>query len=265
GGTFQYTWDEPVVYDGAKDPEFVFKFEADGYAPFITRVIHASEGDVRFDLRLTPAPSTEVTVLSPDNEPAANVDIGLASPGARLSLVPGGFYRENIQSGGTLLMTDSAGHFTLPSDQTIKRVIAASPQGYAEATLADLAANPVMQLQPWGQVEGTFAVDGQPSAGRVVSIGFGQDERFDMISCDSTAFKTTTDDQGRFTIPVAPPGDHEMVIMDYFTNQFGLSWTSQPLQPVNISSGTDTVITIDTPPNPGLTPAMLKKYGVKSN
>ena len=256
GGVFKYTWDEPVVYDGDKDPGFVFKFEADGYAPYITRVIHASERNVQFALSLTQAPPTEVTVLSPDNEPAADIDVGLAAPGTRLSLVSGGLGHENVQSGGSLLTTDNAGHFALPPDPSIDLVVLASPSGYAQATPAELEANPVVQLVPWGRVEGTLAIAGQPAAGRIVSIGFGQEKALE-ISCDSKAFQTSTDAQGRFTIPIAPPGNHELTIVTLFTNRFGTGWSTRTLQAVTIPSGTDTVVAIDAAVNPGLTPAML--------
>ena len=36
GGMFQHTYEEPAL-GGTPNPAFVFKFEADGYAPFVTR------------------------------------------------------------------------------------------------------------------------------------------------------------------------------------------------------------------------------------
>ena len=85
GGKFQHTYEEPVL-GGTPNHGFVFKFEADGYAPFVTHPVAATERDVRFDVTLNPASATEVTVLQPDGGPASGVDIGLVSPGV---IIPG--------------------------------------------------------------------------------------------------------------------------------------------------------------------------------
>jgi protocatechuate 3,4-dioxygenase beta subunit len=245
GGSFQYTWDEPPVYGGDKDPEFVFKFEADGYAPYVSRVIKASERSVRFELRLTPAVSTEVTVLSPNNERAANADIGLASPGTRLSLVPGGLSRENVQSGGSLLMTDSAGHFALPPDQTIARIIATSPQGYGEATPAELAANPVIQLRPWGRLEGIYLINGKPAPASTLSLKYKHEDS-EMISFDVFAFQTKTDHAGHFAFAQAPPGNFRVMVLYPFHDNMGHGgWSDGPSEPVTISPGATTTVTIE--------------------
>ena len=51
-----------------------------GYAPFVTREVGPDEGNVQLDIALSPAPSTSVTVLSRDGQPAANADVGLEMP-----------------------------------------------------------------------------------------------------------------------------------------------------------------------------------------
>src|ERR1017187_7655633 len=43
GGEFRHVMEEPVVLG---NPDFIFKFEADGYSPFVTRVIRGDEGVV---------------------------------------------------------------------------------------------------------------------------------------------------------------------------------------------------------------------------
>ncbi|HTV40416.1 MAG TPA: sigma-70 family RNA polymerase sigma factor [Candidatus Sulfotelmatobacter sp.] len=239
-GSFKYRWQEPPIRNADRDPLFAFKFEADGYAPLITRVIHASERNVRLDVALPPAPSTQVTVLLPDNEPAGAADIGLASPGARLSLVPGGLSHDNLQSGGSLLQTDNAGQFTLPLDPSITKIIATSSQGYAEATPAELAGNPVMQLQPWGQLNGILLTNGQPAAGSTLSFQYNQ-QKADTISFDTFKFRTQTDNAGHFTFAQVPPGNYRVMLLFTFPG----GWTSGPSQPVTIEPGGTTTVTID--------------------
>ncbi|HTR40654.1 MAG TPA: sigma-70 family RNA polymerase sigma factor [Pseudomonadales bacterium] len=242
GGKFQYTYEEQVL-GGVKDPTFIFKFEADGYAPFITRVVPATEGSARFDVALTPAPVLEVTVLSTNDQPAAQADVGLVSASSRLSLIPGGFSRGNIQSGGSLLVTDNQGQFQLPPDDTIEKIIVASPQGFAEATPSELAANPTINLLPWGRLEGTYETNGQPLPDRTLSLQYDP-KSFNRISCDS-AFQAKTDSNGHFTFPQVPPGKRQVCLIVPFNGNMSSGWTQLPLQTVTISAGESATITID--------------------
>jgi hypothetical protein len=57
GGSFHHAYDEPVVGD-PPHPEFILKFEAEGYAPFITRPVQADEGEAHFDVLLRAAAPT---------------------------------------------------------------------------------------------------------------------------------------------------------------------------------------------------------------
>ena len=243
GGKFQHTYEEPVV-GGTTNPMFEFKFEADGYAPFVTREVSATEGEVRFDVSLKPASAIDVTVLLPDGTPAGEVDVGLVSSGARLALVPGAFSHENVQSGGSLLVTDSQGRFALPPDPTITKVIAACPQGYVTATPAELAAEPVMHLQPWGRLEGTYLQDGQPVAGAELQFQFNR-RNPDAVSSGFNAFQSKTDSQGHFVFPQVPPGNGEAGLVQSGTDSMGRKfWTSRPLKEVTIRSGETTTIII---------------------
>ena len=58
GGNFRHVYEEPVLGD-QPNPEFVFKVEAEGYASFVTRVVHASDArsdDTSPGLKYTPGP-----------------------------------------------------------------------------------------------------------------------------------------------------------------------------------------------------------------
>jgi RNA polymerase sigma factor (sigma-70 family) len=244
GGKFQYTYDEQVL-GGVEDPAYMFKFEADGYAPFVTRIVPASEGSAHFDVALAPARKTEVTVLSPDGSPAANVEIGLVSPGCRLSLIPGGF-TQNIQSGGSHLQTDDQGQFALPPDSTITKVVAACPQGYAEAAPSDLAANPTLNLLPWGRLEGTYMTNGQPYAGCSLMFKYLEGS-MNTLYCDVFAFQAKTDNDGHFVFPEVPPGNFKVMLMlNFHDDVSGASgWSDGPSQTVTIVPGITNTITID--------------------
>lgn len=243
GGKFHHGYEEPAI-GATADPAFVFKFEADGYAPFISRVVKAAEVEVRFDVALRPALATQVTVLLPDGRPASGADVGLVSQGARLKLVPGGFSRDNVQSGGSLLLTDSQGRFNLAPDESITRVIAANAQGYAEASPAALAADPTLILQPWGRLEGAYFSDGAGVAGSELMFQYGPGT-LDTLSCDAAAYRVKTDHGGRFAFSKVPPGKHKLlrVITDKASGTS--SWSDDhPLMEVVIRPGETTLVTV---------------------
>jgi len=243
GGKFRHVFEEPVV-SGIKDPTFVFKVEAEGYAPFITRVVLADEGEAQFDVRLRAASATTVTVLLPDGRPAANADIDLVSPGSRLILVPGGFSHQHAS--GSVLRTDASGHFLLPPDETIKRVIAAHPDGYVEATVAALTAEPVLRLQPWGRLEGTVLVKGQPAAGCELSLQYEQGD-ITTVLLDFQTFRVKANDSGHFLFPQVPPGKHKLVRVVETKTGEQTWWNLKPLQEVEIRPGETTTVTAEVP------------------
>lgn len=243
GGKFYHVYEEPVV-GGTRNPGFMFKFEADGYAPFVTRPVPADEGEVQFDIALKPAATTSVTVLQPDGRPAANADIGLVSPGAGLRLIPGGFSRQNVQSGGSLLATDARGRFVLPPDDAVTLVIVAHASGYAEVLPTALTAEPTLYLQPWGRIEGKYVVGGDPAAGRSVLFTC-KDGDFNTISSDFMAYQVKTDEAGRFVFAQVPPGMHKLVeLVPVTVNPGGMGWTHSPLTNVEIRPGETTTIIV---------------------
>ena len=150
GGTYRHVLEEPALY-GTQNPGFMLKFDAEGYAPFVSRVIAADEADVHLDVTLHAVDSPQVSVLQPDGSPAASADIGLVAPGAQLQLVPGGFSHQGGPVGTALQRADDNGQFRLSPDPAIIHVIAAHPSGYAETTVAALADHPTLLLQPWGR------------------------------------------------------------------------------------------------------------------
>ncbi len=180
GGAYTNTFEEGVV-PGTSNSGNVLKFMADGYAPFVTHVIGGNEGNVELNVSLHRAPAITVTVYKPNGQLAALTDVGLVYPGAHLNLTQGGFSHEYyIHAGGSLLRTGVSGTFSLQPDNSITRVVVASPDGYGEATPAALAANPTLQMQPWGRLEATTYNQGRPIGGREYGLSFSDIPREEM-------------------------------------------------------------------------------------
>ena len=236
-GEFRHAFGETMVM-GTTNLGYVVKFEADGYAPFTSRVIHPDEGEAQLDVQLHVAGAVNVAVLLPDGRPAAGADVGLVSPGARLLLLPGGLSRQHIESTEALLVTDAAGHFNLPDDNTITRVIVACADGYAEVKPSDLAGQPTIRLQRWGRVEGTYL-----AGGHVVLFVYGGGDP-DTISADFMGFRAKTDANGQFVFPQVPPGKHSLSCAIPWPPPHENSFNIEELGGVEIRPGETTTVNL---------------------
>jgi RNA polymerase sigma factor (sigma-70 family) len=239
GGLYRQSFEEAVI-NGSKNPGYMLKFTADGYAPFISRVVGPDEGSVQLDVLLRPTKDLFVTVYKPDGQVAVNVDVGLAQPASHLSLFGGGISRANVQSGGTLVQTDSKGRFKLPEDSSIQRVIAYSPDGYAEATPSMLSTNSVMQMQPVGRLEVILPTATASSEPRNYTLEFGggspQSVAFDF------QLNLKTNVQGGFTFESLPPGKHKLVRYFPFVSETSSGWSSGDKLPFEIRPAETTTL-----------------------
>jgi RNA polymerase sigma factor (sigma-70 family) len=252
GGTFRHVFTETPL-GGQPNPGFVFKFEADGYAAFVTRSFVGNEGENRLDVAMRPAPAVSITVLLPNGQPAAKADVGLAAQGSSLRLQPGGISRENLQSAESLLVTDETGHFSLSVDDTVKRIIIAHPEGFVQTTPGALAANTSIQLQPWSRIEGTLLYDGQPAPGADILLSLGNSDR-ESIASDFEKYKATTDGAGHFVFPQAPPGAVQLILMVPFDGGPHMKgWSNHTLTNLDIPPGETVTVTPTTTIAPGTT------------
>jgi RNA polymerase sigma factor (sigma-70 family) len=238
GGTYAKTLEEPMVV-GMDNPGYVLKFIADGYAPFISRAIRPDEGDVELDVTLQRAATATITVYKPDGQLATGVDVGMVSPTAGLKLAQGGFAHRSFESVGALFRTDANGTIALPPDSAVTRVMAASPDGYGEATPTALATNPVIQMQPFGRLEVTCFSGGKPATGREYSVGFAG------IPCEaadfeSDAWRATVDGEGKFALDHLPPT--KLSLLRIRTEKNG--WSSIPEASFEIKSGQTTTLNL---------------------
>jgi RNA polymerase sigma factor (sigma-70 family) len=242
-GNFRHSFEEALIV-GMKNPGYMLKFQAEGYAPFLSRVIKEDEGEVRLDVTLDRATELLVTVLLPEGQAAPNVDVALLSPGRDIRLLmPSGFSRWNSEAAGGLLQTDGQGQVRLPPDDEIRSVVAAGEAGFAQATLKQLRADPKLQLQPWGRIEGAYA-SGARAANRKMSLGPVQMEA-GSLQFDIKAYQVQTDGEGRFTFAKVPPGTwklNRMVPMEQTESHS--SWRDEPVQDVDVRPGETLSLTL---------------------
>jgi RNA polymerase sigma factor (sigma-70 family) len=245
GGAFRHVFTEPPL-GGEPNPGFMFKFEADGYSPHVTRPFSCNEGEVRLEVALRPAAPTSFTVLLPGGEPAAKADVGLVWHGTGLRLRPGEISRENTQSAESLFSTDDAGQVSLYIDETVKSIAVAHPQGFVQLSVAALSTNTTIQLQRWSRIEGTLLYDGLPAAGRVVFPDF-DDGDSSSIASDSGKFKVTTDRAGHFIFPQVPPGENRLdLIVPIDRRPDHEVWSLQTLTNLDVPPGETVTVTATT-------------------
>jgi RNA polymerase sigma factor (sigma-70 family) len=231
GGTFRHSLEEPLIY-GISNPGYVFKFEAEGYAPYVTRVVKPDEGEVEFAVTLQPAESVTVSVLLPDGRPAARCDVGFVLPGAQLTLRFGGL---EVRDGARLVTTDAAGQFHLPVDEAVTMVIAAHPQGFAMAPRTALKTEPVLPLQPWARVEGRAWSKGRPAPGREFLLTPAVPEIWPAFQFEYSNYRVTSDARGEFVFERVPPIELQLVELILFETpppQRVRGWSHNPLETI---------------------------------
>lgn len=242
GGTFQHSLEEAVL-GGIPNPGYVFKFEAEGYAPHITRTVAADEGEVEFAVQLSAGKSTEVQVVGTEGNPVANADVGLVTEGVHLGLLPGSLDRR--QGLAVTLTTDVEGRFRLTPDSAIAKVIVVHGSGFAEATPAQLEAEPLLRLQPWGRIEGRCWRGGEPTEGREFTLSF-IGGGLPSISFDFEAYRVKSDAEGRFVFAKVPPARLQLIELIPSPQQptEGASWFHKPTAVVEVRPGEVTQIEV---------------------
>ncbi len=223
------------VYSDVHRRGFMLRFEADGYAPVLSRAIHSDEGEVQLHVALVPAQTVQVTVLNPNGRPAADAEVGLVRPGLGIQITRERHLENRL--GAEILAVDSKGAFPLPPDESVKQVIAVNSFGFAAASTAELAREPVLRLRPFGRVEGQWLVGNKSVAGRELTLGLtplaGAAYDLDCL--------TKTDSEGRFAIPQVPAGNYQLMRYIPVGGQ-GVS-TLQHLADVEVRPGETTNVT----------------------
>ncbi|MGV3773687.1 MAG: sigma-70 family RNA polymerase sigma factor [Verrucomicrobiales bacterium] len=243
GGTFDHTYEEPVV-SGVPNPGYVLKFEADGYAPFVSEFIDPSETDYTLNVRLKRATTEVVQVMNPDGTPAREADVALLVPNARVEVIPGGLVSN--QSAGALIRADASGKFKLPPDDSLKFVAAANQEGFVVVPASQVKKSLQVKMVPWGTVSGTLLEGGKPAANKEIGISTGEFVQGGLMASALT-FKTKTSDHGKFTFAKTPPGSGTIVLVVPYVDELrGFSAHQvRPFSVIHVQPGFNPTVTLD--------------------
>ena len=216
---------------------------APGYLPEASRVFDSTEGQQTWDFQLKRGSGPEGTVLLPDGEPAAGVQVALTRRGKEVGLRKGRLY---IASRGAFLVeADGEGRFSFPAFQEEEfLIVAAGEAGYVEVTSEEFASSKRFRLKPWGRLEGMFKVRNRPGAGYTFqfhpSARNATDGFVSQYGCTAT-----TDDEGRFEIEhvVPGPGTLSLVMIKHFQSDSTSCYYSRQRR-VEITAGETTRVAV---------------------
>ena len=97
----------------------------------------------------------------------------------------------------------------MPPKYAPEFVVIAHAQGFAEVPFSQLSSNTVVTLEPWGRIEGTFILGGQPRANETISLGSGSFRHADSTRL-SLSMSTKSDANGRFVFETVPAGERKV-------------------------------------------------------
>ena len=210
---------------------------ADGYADKIEKFPEAQNGIVQVVVRMKPSASLSGVVLTPDGTPAPGVSVA-ATPGDMHNFIQltGGRLR-SYDAHGNIATTDADGHFKIASPPEDGMVVAAGEPGFARAPLTEVRTVGTVTLQSWGRIEGTLKIGGQAGAGKDLLFNLS----IPGIGTDFNGYKSTTDDQGQFTMEKIPPGEGAIVRLIQTSPN---SWSHSDSTAVTVKAGETTQVTL---------------------
>jgi hypothetical protein len=150
----------------------VFRVEAVGYRPGVSRLVLKAEGEVALDFALVADAGPTAVVHTPDGTPAAEAEAAWATVSYEATaLGPTIRYSGHAERLGARVVTaDAEGRFRLPPESDPATIMIAHPSGYAEIDPAAIDTAPVVKLRRWGRVEGRVRAGTKPVAGQRVRV-----------------------------------------------------------------------------------------------
>jgi thiol-disulfide isomerase/thioredoxin len=190
--------------------QFLFRLEAEEYAPFMSRTFSSREGDtggLQYDVELRPVKRVTVVVLGPDGKPAEGAQVAFKGGSSRLRLA--GKPRFEDLDGIRFPMTDHEGKALLTPDPGATHVLAVHERGIGWMEAGQLDTTVTLRLERWARIEGTAFANYEPLPGEKIYMGSsflqGRPGPGVFHAIELVNLHVETDAQGRFEVNYVPP------------------------------------------------------------
>jgi uncharacterized GH25 family protein len=211
---------------------------AEGYTDKVEKFPADSTQTIQVVVHLKPATILSGVVLAPDGSPAPGVTVAAgSSEGSHHYVQLTGGRLRSYDSQTKVATTDEQGRFKLGTVPDDGLVVAAGDAGFTRVPLAEVKNSPTITLQAWGRIEGVLHSGGQPAAGKDLLFTL----QIPGISTDFNGFKSTTDEQGKFTMEKIPPGEGAIVRLIQTTPH---SWSHSDSTTVEVKPGETTQVSL---------------------
>jgi len=189
---------------------FRLQVEAEDYLESVSEERSDDNADRELNFKLQRAAVLTGRVVTPDGSAAENADVTLTGPnmGAVMQR-PGHLIEPNPHFEMARTRTDQEGKFRLKRKTGARGVAVVHESGSALLTFA-AATNDVIVLQPWGAIDGTLYLNGQPAPNQCVSVTGTQKADADARLSLFFHYRTTTDERGQFRFNQVLPGEHSV-------------------------------------------------------
>jgi hypothetical protein len=186
---------------------------AEGYAPATSERLdyRATHLTCNFELtRQAPQEAIQGVALLPDGRPAAGAQVAV-SDGHGVQM---GRARFLSSRDSVIINADVDGHFSFTSGTTARALAAVHQEGFAIASITGTNRSIVIQLQPWGRIEGTLRLTTQPNAGQqIVLSGLPAAGLEEAVDLNLNVYTTKTDGHGDFAFNQVPPGRFNLYLV----------------------------------------------------
>jgi RNA polymerase sigma factor (sigma-70 family) len=188
---------------------FRLQIEAEGYLESVSEQRNYGT-DQEFSFKLRRGTILIGRVMTPEGAAAENAVVSLTGPGiGPVMQRPGQLVDPNPGFEATRTRTDVEGKFRLKLKTGARGVAVIHESGCALLTFA-ATTNQGILLQPWGAVDGTLYLNGQPAPNQRVSVTGCQMLDADPSVLFSFTYLTTTGPDGHFRFDRVLPGNHSV-------------------------------------------------------
>jgi beta-lactamase regulating signal transducer with metallopeptidase domain/protocatechuate 3,4-dioxygenase beta subunit len=208
--------------------------EAEDHATLIELLPAAQDDVVNVTVRLKPSSSLRARVVDAAGRPVGGVSVTVTGGSVdaqnmhQAAEFKGG--RFSVQWREGVVTTADDGTFSLPSPPLDGWVRAANETGFTSLPLAAVRSTGQLVLQPYGRIEGTLTVLGNPLAGEEFLLGLSPMG----LQADFNLHRVTTDAQGRFVFEQVPPGNVAVIRL---IKTAPTSWSHSQQTPVQVEPG----------------------------